>query len=424
MGGISAGVGLISGIDTASLIEQLLAVESRIKFPIQARIARLSTAKSALLDINSRLLNLQGTASAFRTNDIFNSVLATSSNAEALGVSATGSPQPGSYAFIVKRLASSSQFLSHGFSTRDSTPLGLDSFGIELGNGRLTREQPLSELNGGDGVQRGRFKITDRSGGTAEIDLSDATSLNEVIEAINGASGISISASINGNALSLEDFSGGSGSITVVNGAGNSTASDLGIEGSSSSDTLVGSDVNVLGMNTTLASFNDDRGVLIRDGVTDFTLTLGPNDFDIDLGRVDSPITGETLLAKLNNGDGVAINDDPEQGDITIVSSTGVSVTIDLGRVLDEDGLTIQDEVETVQDLIDRVNGALTEEFGAGGVTLTLNADSNGFVMNDTLAGPNELRVEGEGIGERLYPRRSRHLRNGRLGNIAGRRSS
>lgn len=399
MGGISAGVGLISGIDTASLIEQLLAVESRIKFPIQARIARLSTAKSALLDINSRLLNLQGTASAFRTNDIFNSVLATSSNAEALGVSATGSPQPGSYAFIVKRLASSSQFLSHGFSSRDSTPLGLDSFGIELGNGRLTREQSLSELNGGDGVQRGRFKITDRSGGTAEIDLSDATSLNEVIEAINGASGISISASINGNALSLEDFSGGSGSITVVNGAGNSTASDLGIEGSSSSDTLVGSDVNVLGMNTTLSSFNDDRGVLIRDGVTDFTLTLGPNDFDIDLGRVDSPITGETLLAKLNNGDGVAINDDPEQGDITIVSSTGVSVTIDLGRVLDEDGLTIQDEVETVQDLIDRVNGPLTEEFGAGGVTLTLNADSNGFLMNDTLAGPDELRVEGEGIG-------------------------
>ena len=59
MGGISAGVGLISGIDSTALIEQLLAVESRIKFPIQARIARLSTAKSALLDINSRLLNLQ-----------------------------------------------------------------------------------------------------------------------------------------------------------------------------------------------------------------------------------------------------------------------------------------------------------------------------------------------------------------------------
>lgn len=399
MGGISAGVGLISGIDTTALIEQLLAVESRIKFPIQARIARLSTAKSALLDINSRLLNLQGTASAFRTNDIFNSVLATSSNPDALGVSASGGPQPGSYAFIVKRLASSSQFLSHGFSTRDSTPLGLDSMGIELGNGRLTRDQPLSQLNGGDGVQRGRFQITDRSGGSAEIDLSDATSLNEVIDAINAASGISISASISGNGLSLEDFSGGGGVITVVDGPGNSTASDLGLAGTSATNTLAGSNINRLGMNSTLSSLNDGRGVLIRDGVTDFTLTVGPNDYDIDLGRVDSPITGDTLLEKLNNGDGVAINDDPEQGDFTIVSSTGVSVTIDLGRVLDDDGLTIQDEVETVQDLIDRVNGALTEEFGAGGVTLTLNADANGFVMNDTLGGPDELVVEGEGIG-------------------------
>ena len=399
MGGISAGVGLISGIDATALIEQLLAVESRIKFPIQARIARLSTAKSALLDINSRLLTLQGAASAFRTNDIFNSVLATSSNPDALGVTATGSPQPGSYAFIVKRLASSSQYLSHGYSTRDSTPLGLESFGIELGNGRLTRDQALSELNGGEGVQRGRFTISDRSGGTTEIDLSDATSLSEVMDAINGASGIAMSATISGNGLALEDLSGGSGSITVADTGGTSTASDLGIAGSSSTDTLVGADVNVLGMNTTLSSLNDGRGVLIRDSVTDFILTVDGDDFNIDLGRVDSPITGETLLSKLNNGDGVSINDDPEQGDFTVVSSTGVSVTIDLGRVLDEDGLTIQDEVETVQDLIDRVNGALTEEFGAGGVTMTLNADANGFVMNDTLGGPDELRVEGEGIG-------------------------
>ena len=169
--------------------------------------------------------------------------------------------------------------------------------------------------------------------------------------------------------MSLEDFSGGGGVITVVDGAGNSTASDLGLAGTSATNTLTGSDINRLGMNSTLSSLNDGRGVLVRDGVTDFTLTVGPNDFEVDLGRVDSPITGDTLLEKLNNGDGVAINDDPEQGDFTIVSSTGVSVTIDLGRVLDDDGLTIQDEVETVQDLIDRVNGALTEEFGAGGVT-------------------------------------------------------
>ena len=136
MGGISAGVGLISGIDSASLIEQLLAVESRVKIPIQARIARLATAKSALLDINSSLLGLQSFASAFRVNSVFDSVNALSSNPDVLGVTASGRPQPGSYSFLVKQLAKSSQYLSHGFASRDSTPLGLDSLSLELGNGR------------------------------------------------------------------------------------------------------------------------------------------------------------------------------------------------------------------------------------------------------------------------------------------------
>ena len=71
MGSISTGVGLMSGIDTASLIESLLAIDQRGKIPIQVRLAQLSTAKSALLDVNSRLLSLQTTASAFRNNRIF-----------------------------------------------------------------------------------------------------------------------------------------------------------------------------------------------------------------------------------------------------------------------------------------------------------------------------------------------------------------
>ena len=399
MGGISAGVGLISGIDSVSLIEQLLAVESRVKIPIQARIARLATAKSALLDVNSSLLGLQSAASAFRTNSIFESVNALSSNSEVLGVTASGRPQPGSYSFLVKQLASSSQYLTHGFASRDSTPLGLDTFSMELGNGRLDTDIPLSNLNGGDGVQRGLISITDRSGASAQIDLTQTTSVNEVLSAINSATGIGIKASIQGDHLLLTDISGGGGSMTVADGIGNSTASDLGIAGTSAGVSLVGSEINQLGMNTSLSTLNGGLGVFIRDGVTDFVLSYGETDFDIDLGQVNAPITGESLLEKLNDGDGIAINDDPEQPDFTITSSTGISVDIDLGRILDEDGLTQQDEVETVQQLIDRVNGALSEEFGPGQVTMTLNADNDGFVLTDNLGGSSDLRVSGTGPG-------------------------
>ena len=70
MGTISTGVGLLSGIDTATLIESLLSIEARGKIPIQARLAQLSTAKSALLDVNSRLLSLKTSASSFRLDRI------------------------------------------------------------------------------------------------------------------------------------------------------------------------------------------------------------------------------------------------------------------------------------------------------------------------------------------------------------------
>ena len=399
MGSISTGVGLLSGIDTASLIESLLAIDQRGKIPIQIRLAQLSTAKSALLDVNSRLLALKTTSSAFRLDNVFKSVLATSSNPDQVGVTATGNPTPGAYSLLVKQLASSSQFLTSGFASRDASPLGLDQLQFELGNGRLRDDFDLANLNGGAGVSRGRIEITDRTGASAEVDLSEATTINEVIDAINGVGGLQIAASISDGRLVLTDVSGGGGSITVEDGIGSSTATDLGIIGTSPTSTLTGDRINTIGTDTALSGLNDGRGVLIRNGVSDFVLEVAGVDYPIDLGRVDAPISGDTLLEKLNGGDGISINDDPEQGDLEIVTSTGQVITVDLGRTFDDDGLVEQDEVETVQELIDRVNGALADELGAGAVTLTINADANGFVVTDTLGGGSELEIRGSGPG-------------------------
>ncbi|MEC8818324.1 MAG: hypothetical protein VXX30_04495, partial [Planctomycetota bacterium] len=164
-------------------------------------------------------------------------------------------------------------------------------------------------------------------------------------------------------------------------------------------DLLLGNFVNRLGLDSSLSTLNGGLGVFIRDGVPDFVVTVDGQDFDIDLGRVNAPIAGDTLLSELDGGGGIAINDDPDQPDFTITASNGVAVDVDLGRVLDEDGLTVQDPVETVQDLIDRVNGVLAEEFGAGQVTMTINADADGFVLTDNLAGGSDLVVAGAGPG-------------------------
>ena len=73
MGSISSGVGLVSGINSAQLIEQLLALESGTKTTLQARVASLTGKRTALLDVNARLLNLKGAAAKFRTAKVFKS---------------------------------------------------------------------------------------------------------------------------------------------------------------------------------------------------------------------------------------------------------------------------------------------------------------------------------------------------------------
>ena len=54
---ITSGIGLVSGIDTVSLIEQLLSIDSQAKIPIFQRIGSLNASKTALLDVNARVLS-------------------------------------------------------------------------------------------------------------------------------------------------------------------------------------------------------------------------------------------------------------------------------------------------------------------------------------------------------------------------------
>ena len=79
MSGISSSVGLFSGIDTQSLISQLLAVESRPKTVIQRRVAQLQSQQAAYLDLNSRLSALKSAAQKFRIGRVFDSARAVSS---------------------------------------------------------------------------------------------------------------------------------------------------------------------------------------------------------------------------------------------------------------------------------------------------------------------------------------------------------
>ena len=380
MGAITTGIGLISGINTAQLIDQLIAFEGRGKVVLEARLGRLQAQKTSLLDINSRLKNLKDTAKTYRADKIFQSALAASSDDTVLTATATTSATPGTYQFMVRQLVSTSQLLSKGFANANVTPLGLDSLSFEFGEGRLARDVELSELNGGQGVQRGKIVITTNGANTATIDLREATTINEVASAINDAAGIDVTATVEGDHLLVTENTGAS--ITIANATGYTTADDLGIAGTSVTGIITGTDINTIGGDFALARLNDGNGVLVRDNVADIRITARDGSiFEVDFGRQNVPITASTSLADLNNGDGVELNDSEDDPDLKFVARDGTEFEVDLT------------DVSTVGQLISRVSSETS-----GHITLSIT-DGDKLTVTDTVGGAGLLKVLGAGPG-------------------------
>ncbi len=396
MGSITSGVGLVSGINSAQLIEQLLSFEARGKIPLQQKVATLTAQRTALLDVNARLLNLKNAAFKFRNDKVFQSSLATSSDETLLKATAGPSTPAGSYQFLVKRLASTSQSRTKGFSTADASPLGLDSLRFEFGDIGVARAVDTASLNGGDGIRRGKIVMTDKAGASSTVDLSTATTLDEIVDIINANDDVAITARIDGERLRLDDVSGGSGSLKITNASGGFTATDLGIATTTAGTSITSSQIHRLGGQTTLSSLNDGLGVLIRDNATDFKLSVSGTTYNITLGRVDLPITGATELKSLNNGVGVKINT-TDAADFIVRTSTGTQVEINLGTTLQSDGTVDDPAVKTVQEMLTRVNQTLSDKLGVGKVVMTLRADGKGFDLTDTTGGSEPLRVLGAG---------------------------
>ncbi|MFG0326749.1 MAG: flagellar filament capping protein FliD [Phycisphaerales bacterium JB037] len=358
MSGITSSSGLFSGLDTQSLINQLLAVESRPRILFERRILQLQTQQTGLLDLNSRVDALKQAAAAFRVDKTFDAKRATSSDDTVLSGSASIGAQPGSYQFIVDRLVSTQQQLTRGFADRDSSAIGADSFSFESAKGRLDRDISLADLNGGSGIQRGVITITQGSN-SAEIDLSRASTVQEVLDAINSASGIDVTARVSGAGLELT----GSAAFAVSDEAGSTTAADLGILGASAdvsgTQTLAGDSVYRLTDATALGTLNDGNGVFVSSVIGqsryDFTITVGATavqvnigpEYDTDLSVLEgAPSTLGGLIDRINtelsdagvtdvvarindDGDGLMLeNSGPEA--ITVAENTG-STAKDLG---------------------------------------------------------------------------------------------
>jgi flagellar hook-associated protein 3 len=126
----------------------------------------------------------------------------------------------------------------------------------QLGVQTMALSTPLAQLNNGSGVQTAGgstpdFQITDRSGATFQVALGSAQTVQDVLNAINTATGGQVTASLagTGSGIVLTDSSGGSGTLSVTALNNSTAAANLGLTTAAVGNTITGTDVGAVQSN-------------------------------------------------------------------------------------------------------------------------------------------------------------------------------
>ncbi|MFN7291195.1 MAG: flagellar cap protein FliD N-terminal domain-containing protein, partial [Pirellula sp.] len=341
MGRIQSNVGIVTGIDIQSTIEQLMAVSSRPKTLLENRVAGLKAQQVAITELTALVVGVQLQSDRLGLATNMNTTTAASSRPETATVALSGSPTPGNYSVRVLQTAQTATASSSPIaSSTESLPSG--QFSIRTG-GFVDSSASLDDLRGGLGVSRGRIKITDRSGQSREVDLRYASSMDDVLQAIN-SSGLRVSGRTNGDRIVLNDLSGQTNSNLIVEDIGDGqTASDLGLGGINvASNSASGEDLAFITNTTRISALRDGRGLSF--GSSDRLKVELKDGSSIDVGFANNkPASVSQLLKLVNEADPsklemrIAANGD---GFELIDKTTGTAATTASGGVARQLGFT------------------------------------------------------------------------------------
>ncbi len=350
MGRIQSSVGLVSGVPIADTVEQLIALSARPRDLLQARNEDLKARQVALGELTAVTIAVELSTAGLGKTDLFQQLKATSSSQDLLGASVVGEPAAGSYTFTPLRRASQNQLISSGVAARDEAIGTAGSFTFRFG-GFVDDPLALDQLNGGQGVVRGKIRITDRSGTSGIIDFSQAVTAKDVVETINSTDGINVSARLVGDRIELTDQTGSTLSNLIVQEVnGGRTAADLGLGSINvAASTATGGDLVRLHDDLAIGLLNDGNGVSFQNELADLDVSLA----DGSTLTIDFQTTGNAertlgdLIATINAADPAKLQaqisadgDRLELVDLTSGSATFQVTSLNGGSVAEDLGLT------------------------------------------------------------------------------------
>ncbi|MEK7866923.1 MAG: flagellar cap protein FliD N-terminal domain-containing protein, partial [Planctomycetota bacterium] len=337
--------GLVSGIDFTSIVEKMVALQKRPITFLQDQVKTETARKAGLLTISARLISLKGIIGQLGKTTFFDRTVVSSSNESILKASGSNVQSTGAFSFTVRKLAQAHQLVSTGLSSK-STALGGGEISVEFGDGFVDRKTSVDFLNGQTGIDRGVLRLRTSAGQSVNVDMTDAITVQDVVDRLNNNGVLSITATVDNDSLAIAN---GTGSTLFVEDVdADTTATSLGINGSVGIGlTLRGSRINTITGSTETRLLNDGLGVrsasgndlqvTTRDGSTFFV------DFDATDARVQDVLdavnnatgNGGRVVARVNaQGNAIELLDTTAgAGNLAVASQGSSNAAIDLGFV-------------------------------------------------------------------------------------------
>ncbi len=143
--------GLMSGLDTDSIISKIMDLERRPIMLLQQKEAGYQAKITALGLVKSAMSELKSAVNALKDSNDFLSYSASSSDTDILTVSAGDDLLPGTYNITVSQLASAQQVRSSAFSGSDAE-VGTGTLSIQVGSGESVDIEITEENNSLSGI--------------------------------------------------------------------------------------------------------------------------------------------------------------------------------------------------------------------------------------------------------------------------------
>ena len=343
MGRIQSNIGLTTGLNIQSTVDQLLAISAQPRDRLQVRVKAFQAQQVAINELTALTIGIQLQSDRLGKTANLSSTTATSSKLDVLSVSSSGTPTAGNYSIQTLQTAQTSTASSNPFTSASDT-LQSGELVVRTG-GFVDGSSSVDDLRGGSGIARGKIRITDRTGASREVDLRFAANTDDVLKAINNTSGIRVSAKTSGDRIVLTDLTGQTTSNLIVEELGDGrTAADLGLNGVNiAAATATGDDINFIGNSTRLSTLRDNRGIAFSAG-SDLSLTLRDGtSLNIDTNLTKTPTSVGQLLVSINAADPTKLEariKSDGTGFELIDKTTGSGVFAATGSLADQLGFT------------------------------------------------------------------------------------